>query len=191
MYMATRTRSDARKPRTFRWTRAWLARLPNDGNRYEVLDGALLVTPQAGIRHQEIAARLFVALRVYCDANDIGVALAPGAVVVNRSELQPDLQVIPVHGHFADDARWEDQPLPILVVEVLSPGSHRHDLHGKRDAYLSLGIPEYWIVDIERKQVLVLRPGDDEPRIVTDTLSWAPSTAVPPLTIQIQRLLGT
>jgi Uma2 family endonuclease len=189
MYMATKDPRSPRTPRKIRWTRAHLASLPDDGNRYEVLDGQLLVTPQARFRHQRIALRLSTAVERYCEAHGVGVVVGPGAVVFDNNELQPDLQVIPGPGPAALDPEWTDLPLPILVVEVLSSGSRRHDLVTKREAYLRIGIPEYWVVDVVKRHVLVCRPGSDASVVVTDTLRWKPVPHAPALAIDVRALL--
>jgi Uma2 family endonuclease len=171
------------------WTRAELARLPDDGNRYEVLNGELLVTPQANPRHQVIAFALGAILRDHCALHGLGVVVGPGAVVFDDNELQPDVQVIPVRGPIPANAIWEDLPHPLLVVEILSAGSHRHDLVKKRDAYLRVGIPEYWVVDHEARRVLVFRRSDTEPLVFTETLVWQPDTTAA-LTIDLRELLA-
>lgn len=188
MRMATRS---PRTPRQWRWTRAHLARLPDDGNRYEVLDGALLVTPQARFRHQRVAARLSAALEAYCAAHRLGVVVGPGAVVWAKNELQPDVEVIPVVGPVADDADWPDLPMPSLVVEILSPGSEGHDLHRKREAYLRLGIPVYWALDIDGRRLLEFRSVRDEPLIHAGSVAWQPSDTTEPLVVDLPGLLGT
>lgn len=190
MSMATRNPRTPRKPRPWRWTRKHLERLPNDGQRYEVLDGALLVTPQARIAHQAIAAALITALDQYCRSHGVGIAVGPGAVIWKDNELQPDIEVLPITHQAALAGTWETVPLPILVVEVLSPGSTRHDLHKKRAAYLSLGIPEYWVMDGETRRVLLFRPGQDEPKVETSTITWTPRKSLAPLSIDISELLG-
>ena len=179
-----------RKPRPFRWTRAHLTRLPDDGNRYEVLNGELLVTPQAGPRHQWLGVELGATLMAYCNSHALGIVVGPGAVVFEKNELQPDVQVIPIARPIPVGTVWESLPLPILVVEILSPGSVRHDLHKKRSAYLGLGIPAYWAVDHEAKRVFVYEPGVDEPQLVTDTLHWQPRAGIPPLVIDLGALLA-
>jgi Uma2 family endonuclease len=178
MHMATKTRP---------WTRADLARLPDDGNRYEVLDGELLVTPQANPPHQWIAAELMSALRDYCTRLRLGVVVGPGAVVFGRNELQPDVEVIPCA---ADDlaSTWDDVPTPILVVEILSEGSRRHDRVTKRDAYRDRGIPVYWIVDPAERTVCVVRP-DRADEVVRDVLKWQPAGASKPLEIELGAIL--
>ena len=77
------------------WTRADLARLPDDGNRYEVLDGQLLVTPQATYAHQRVAIELAMRLEIYARQHAVAHVVGPGAVPFRKNELQPDVQVIP------------------------------------------------------------------------------------------------
>ncbi|MEX2181689.1 MAG: Uma2 family endonuclease [Gemmatimonadaceae bacterium] len=175
--MATKTRP---------WTRAELVRLPDDGNRYEVLHGDLLVTPLPSIPHQAVALMLGGLISAYCRRHGVGFASAPGAVPNGDNELQPDIAVFLGVG-MRDAAKWEDLPLPTLVVEVLSPATQRRDLVSKRTAYLRWGIPEYWIVDTEKRQVTAIRPGGDDER-VTDTLRWQPRPDVPALEIKLDEL---
>lgn len=82
-------------PRPRPWTSADLARFPNDGNRYEVLNGELLVTPQANLSHQHFAMVLAMRLAPYCKRHSPGLVVAPSAVPKGKSELQPDVQVVP------------------------------------------------------------------------------------------------
>ncbi len=123
-----------------RWSRDELERFPEDGNRYEVLDGELLVTPQPGFDHQFVAARLVHALYAYCAAHKIGVVVGPGAVIWGKNELQPDVEVIPVSPP-PRKRTWATLPFPILAVEILSPSgvSRARDLGVKREAYLQRG----------------------------------------------------
>jgi len=166
-----------RPTRTRPWTRSDLQRIPDDGNRYEVLDGQLLVTPQAAFSHQEIATRLLVALRGYCAGHGLGVVVGPGAVPHGKSELQPDVQVIP--GSPRLSARWTQLPRPLLVVEVLSSSTRQRDLETKREAYLRWGIPEYWALDLEQRCAYVWRGEGSEPVRVSDALMWQPRADLP------------
>ena len=179
MEMATRTRP---------WTRADLPRLPDDGNRYEVLNGKLLVTPQASVPHQDIALRLALMLVPYCERHTIGRVFGPGAVPFGKNEVQPDVEVVP---HFASPLpeKWEDLPLPILVIEILSGSTRRRDRGDKRDAYVGLGIAEYWIVDRHAREVTVARPGCED-RVVKDTLLWQPREGVPALELSLLELFS-
>lgn len=193
MSMASRRTAQPRAPREsrpFRWTRAHLSRLPNDGNRYEVLNGALLVTPQARPEHQVVAMRLAVMLSIYCDAHRLGWVVGPGAIVWRDNELQPDVLVTlgpvpPLRGRKS----WRGMPQPGLVIEVLSPGSERYDLGKKREAYLARGVPEYWVVDIEEAHIDVFRPDSEGAERTSDSLEWSPAGAAKSLKIDLGRLL--
>jgi Uma2 family endonuclease len=166
------------------WTRADLVRLPDDGNRYEVLDGALLVTPLPAGLHQRCALVLGTALTTYCQRHSLGVVLGPSAVVWAENELQPDIAVLPCSADFVDHHEWTEYPRPLLVVEIASPSTHRRDATVKRRAYVALGIPTYWIVEPQRGQVTVVRPNTDD-LIVTDTLEWRPDLSIPPLHVRV------
>jgi Uma2 family endonuclease len=176
------------KPATLHWTRADLARLPDDGNRYEVLDGRLLVTPQAAFGHQHVAFALARKLADYCERHGVGFVVGPGAIIFGRNELQPDVQVCPGALPAASTA-WIRLPRPILVAEVLSESTRRRDLEDKRDAYLRRRkIPDYWIVDLDARLVLTWKPGSAEPGIVSDVLRWQPRAEFPPLEIRTDSL---
>jgi Uma2 family endonuclease len=179
MHMATKTH---------RWTSADLARMPDDGNRYEVLDGELFVTPQAEYQHQWIAAKLIGRLLEYCERHSVAEVVGPGAVKWAKNELQPDIEVILGHHHGAGKPKWTRLPRPILVVEVLSDSSHQRDLWKKRDAYARRGIPTYWIVDPDERSVTVWTFPSAKPEVVTDVLRWQPKSDLPPLEIPLAPL---
>lgn len=126
-------------------TAADLEGLPDDGHRYELLDGVLLVSPAPGRRHQQMAMRLASLLDNLCPP-DLGVLAAPFAVHPDPGggvELQPDVLV-------ARDADFTDQDLPaapLLAVEVLSPSTRMFDLTVKRAAYERMGTPSFWVLD--------------------------------------------
>ena len=179
MHMATRTR---------RWTRADLADLPDDGNRYEVLDGKLLVTPQASMPHQAIATRLISALSPYVARHALGTVMGPGAVVFEENELQPDVLVVPVDFDRLPE-KWTSAPHPIFVAEVLSMSTRRRDLHVKAPAYQGLSIPDYWVIDRFERRAFVWTLGASEPAMVTADLSWQPRREFAPLLIPLADLL--
>jgi Uma2 family endonuclease len=177
---------------TARWTRADLARFPDDGNRYEVLGGELLVTPQAAPDHQGDAVELAYALGSYCRRHGIGAIASPGAVVFGKNELQPDLLVIPGIAR-ATGKKWEELPLPVLVVEILSStwnSSRSRDLNVKRHAYLRLGIETYWVIDPPNRCVHVWTHGARREVVVTDVLRWQPKPEIAPFEITIDELIG-
>lgn len=180
-----------RAPRLHRvrpWTRADLARLPDDGNRYEVLDGALLVTPQAAFSHQEVATRVLMALRAYCAHHGVGIVVGPGAIPHGASELQPDVQV--VAGAPALRSQWSELSTPLLVVEVLSDSTRRRDLGIKRDAYIAWGIPEYWVVDLDERSVRVWRVGEPAVAVITEMLRWQPLAVLPAFELELRALFA-
>lgn len=177
-----------RPPRVRPWTRTDLARLPDDGNRYEVLDGELFVTPQAAFPHQMVAARVTHAIAMYCERHAIGAVVGPGAVPHGRSELQPDVQVIP--GTPRLDAEWTQLPIPLLVVEILSDSTRRRDLGVKREAYLRWGIPEYWVVDLDQQSVTVWRSTEPDAVEITDVIRWQPVAGVQALVLELRALFA-
>ena len=175
-----------------RWSRDELERFPEDGNRYEVLDGELLVTPQAGFDHQFVAARLVHALYAYCAAHKIGVVVGPGAVIWGKNELQPDVEVIPVAPPPPRNRTWQTLPFPILAVEILSPSgvSRARDLGVKRDAYLGRGIATYWVLEPDERCVHIWLAATREESVVSNVLRWNPKPAVAPFEITIDQLFG-
>ena len=167
-----------------RWTRADLVRLPDDGNRYEVLDGKLFVTPLPSPRHQIIADRLMDALKPYLRDHRLGTAFGPGAVTFGDNELQPDVVVFDVMPERAPDS-WDQLSHPRLVVEVLSATTRRRDLHDKRAAYQQLGIPEYWALDRFERCALCWTPSRMEPLVERTALRWQPLPDLDPLVIDL------
>lgn len=130
-------------PRARALTQADLAATPDDGHRYELIDGSLVVTPAPSLRHQLVLAGLNAVLR---DAvpPDLRVLFAPADVVLAEdSVLQPDLFVARRSDLGGRDLRVP----PLLAVEVLSPSTRAIDLHLKRARYETAGSPGYWVVD--------------------------------------------
>lgn len=164
-----------------RWTLEELHALPEDGNKYELVHGELLVTPAPSDRHSDIVARLTHVLVPYVDAQRLGYVYHPRAVlrVGRHTEVEPDIMVRAPRSD--PDGAWETAPRPILVVEVVSPSTRRRDFGTKRELYEEQAIPDYWIVDGDARAITVVRPGHD-PVSVADTLTWAPAAAREPLT---------
>ena len=134
------------------FTRADLDDLPEDGHRYEIIDGTLLVTPAPRWTHQDAVGNLHVLLRAACPS-DLRVILAPFDIVLAEDTVvQPDLAVAP-RVTITDG----DLPVPpMLAVEVLSPSTRRFDLPLERDRFPSAGIASYWLVDPLARTVTVL-----------------------------------
>jgi Uma2 family endonuclease len=170
------------------WTLEMLHRLPDDGNKYELVRGELLVTPPPTGEHEDMVAALAELLVPYARAQHLGRVYQPRAVVRARgSEVEPDLFIRAQVPRLGND--WQKAPVPILVVEVLSPSTRRRDFGQKREFYSDIGIPEYWVVDPEKRTVHVIAPGD-EPRIVSDVLRWHPTGASEPLDVDLRALFG-
>ncbi len=170
------------------WTAEMARALPSDGNRYEVLDGELFVTPPPAFLHQRAISKLLAALSVYLEACPVGIALtAPGEVEYSTTRwVEPDVFVLPlIDGR--EPTSWADAGRPILVVEVLSPTTAHADRVRKRAIYQSERVPEYWIVDADARLIERWRPDSISPEIVTDTLSWQPDSASAPLLLDVQR----
>jgi Uma2 family endonuclease len=123
------------------FTVAELDRMPDDGHRYELLDGVLVVSPRPGNPHQEVAAELLGLLRSACPP---GLrALPEPAVQVSRTtEFAPDLVVIRQEQVTAVKCT---EP-PLLVVEIRSPSTALIDPDLKKAAYERFGVPSYWVV---------------------------------------------
>ncbi len=129
-----------------RYTVDDLDRFPDDGNRYELLDGMLLVTPQARLAHNLVSGRLVVALSRALGA--IATIVAPGVLIhTNSTQLEPDLLVYP--SRFPANGHWTDITEHWLAVEILSRSSRIYDREFKHGAYLRLGVHAVWIVDID------------------------------------------
>lgn len=130
-------------PRSGPITRADLDAVPDDGHRYELIDGVLVVTPAPTWRHQQVVGELFALLRRAIPA-DCRVFVAPMDVVLaDDTVMQPDLLVAR-----RSDLGERDLPTaPLLAVEVLSPSTHRMDVTLKRARYEAAGCSAYWTMD--------------------------------------------
>ena len=129
-----------------------LATMPDDGHRYELIDGTLLVTPAPNEAHQTCVVSLLVLLHG-ARRPDHKVLVAPFDVRLSHlTVLEPDVLV--ARRTDVTSARHEGPPL--LVVEVLSPSTRRIDLGTKRLAYEAAEVPAYWLVDPEVPSLTVL-----------------------------------
>jgi Uma2 family endonuclease len=123
------------------FTVAELDRMPDDGRRYELVGGALVVGPRPTLRHQEVADELLMLLRQRCPA-DLRAISEPAVQLSAKTEFDPDIVVIK---RSELTAAKVTQP-PLLVVEVRSPGTALIDLNVKKAAYERFGVQSYWIV---------------------------------------------
>lgn len=122
-----------------------LERMPDDGHRYELLDGVLVVTPAPDIWHQEVVLALALQLRTTCPP-ELHVVIAPFEWRRGRgTALQPDL-LVARRGDLLEHGRYL-AAAPVLAVEVLSPSTRRIDRLTKLSAYEEAGVGSYWLVD--------------------------------------------
>jgi Uma2 family endonuclease len=117
--------------------------MPDDGNRYELIDGMLHVSPCPVPRHQVVVGEVYYLLRTACPRGLLAL-FAPMDVQPDReTSLQPDILVAR-----ASDFGPRNLPAaPLLAVEVLSSSTRLYDLNTKRFAYEKMGVPSYWIID--------------------------------------------
>lgn len=168
-----------------RYTVDDLKKFPEDGNRYELLDGMLLVTPQAAFPHQIVATRLAMQLGMAVGIPGHAHVVGPGAVQRPPfTELQPDVLV--VSAQYAPMTDWAKIKDFWLAIEVLSPSSRMYDREFKRDAYLALGVKEVWIVDW-RERVVEVTKTRGHFRRARGELRWRPP-GMGPVTISLEEI---
>ena len=147
-----------------------LEHFPDDGNRYELLDGVLLVTPQAALVHQIVANRIQGELFLALQKPGLAHVVGPGAVVrMPNTQLQPDILVVPAR--FSPMTDWHKITEHWLAVEILSRSSRIYDREFKRDAYFALGVQQVWLVDWRDTSVEVCT-SKGESRVVRNKITW-------------------
>ena len=146
---------------SFRWTTRDLELLPDDGDRYEIIDGELFVTRAPHWAHQKAAGRIYTALDAWSQLTELGETVpAPGVIFSDADNVIPDVvwvgreRLAPLldnAGHLT--------AAPELIVEVLSPGAEnkRRDRDLKLRLYSAPGVQEYWIIDWQAQQLEVYR----------------------------------
>jgi Uma2 family endonuclease len=168
------------------WTRAEVLALPDDGHRYELVDGELLVTPSPVGPHQRAVVELFRLVDPYVRTHRLGyTCLSPADLDLQSGQLvQPDLFVGALVGG-REPVHWSDYRIPILVAEVLSPSTARYDAFTKRRLYQRAGVATYWVVNSDARLVDVWTPPDERPTTCADRLVWQPEPSLPPLSIHL------
>jgi Uma2 family endonuclease len=128
--------------------------LPDDGKRYEILDGDLAVTPSPLVRHQRVLGNLYEAINAYVRHHDTGLLLlAPVDVILEESTVVvPDLVFVRKERLTIVTERAVEGS-PDLLVEILSKGSIRRDRGVKMKLYARFEVPHYWIVDAQARTI--------------------------------------
>jgi Uma2 family endonuclease len=142
-------------PSAGEWTIADLERLPDTGNRYEIVDGSLLVSPPPGVGHAIVTESMARLLRASAPA-DLSVFVSGPGLLIKRSLYVPDVVVVETAAAAAEPAALPPAAVR-LVVEVLSPSNRTTDLVTKPIEYAAGRVPHYWIVDPAIPTLTVLR----------------------------------
>ncbi len=170
------------------WTVDMVDALEDDGQRYELIDGELFVTPSPIDIHQMVVGELHALLREYLKGRAIGKQMVSPSDVRRadrtRNRVQPDVFVV----RLTDGGR---PPYPydlsdlLLAVEVSSPGSRKLDYHIKRELYLRSGVANYWVIDPDARNVSCWAGASDPGQIFSETVQWRPNGAPTPFVLNL------
>lgn len=173
------------------WTVEMLDALPDDGQRYEIIDGELYVTPAPSDVHQLVAAAFHRRIHDYLRPSDVARALISPADVRKedrkRNRVQPDVFAVrlvdgkrPTYPYALSDL--------ILAIEVESPSNPMLDYQVKRKLYLSEGVPEYWIANADARIVSRWRALHDPGEVFSTRIEWHPAGMTAPLVVDLPTL---
>jgi Uma2 family endonuclease len=146
------------------WTYEDYLRLPDDGNRYEVIRGFLHVTPPPIYDHQYVVWQLDQTLGRFVHENKLGVVLISAFDIRLPAGISDPVEPDLIFFRSGNQPRAGDklfEGVPDLVIEVLSPSTRRRDQTTKLDAYRDAGVPEYWLVDPKDRTVLIYTLGEN------------------------------
>jgi Uma2 family endonuclease len=177
------------------WTTDLLDALPESSERFEIIDGELFVTPSPGFAHQGVVLRLASRLLEYTTRiGGFETVISPSDVWRGDQQLnrvQPDIYVV---------RRGPDGALPpypfhlrelVLAIEVASPGRPFLDYQVKRDLYREEGVAEYWVLNLEERNLSRWHGRDDPGDVVRDQIDWRPSDAAEPFTLDLPAFFDT
>jgi Uma2 family endonuclease len=155
-----------------RWTPEMVRALPDDGHRYELISGELVVTPAPRALHQVAVSTLEALLRQPAEDRGAHLLHSPADIALGEDEiLQPDLFACrTASGRPPVD--WGDISALLLVIEVVSPSSARDDRTVKRIRYQRARVPDYWVADVSARAVERWRPDSNAPEVLTDRIEW-------------------
>lgn len=156
------------------WTAERVRARPDDGNRYELIDGDLVVTPAPRYVHQVAILELIRLLDPWLRTSGAArLLMSPADIALGEDALlQPDLFV---YATSSDKPLrdWSDIASLLLVVDVLSPSTARRDRQLKRRRYQRAGVPEYWVVDLDARLIERWRPAEQRSQVLDDRLAWS------------------
>ena len=175
------------------WTYTQYAELPDDGRRYEVIDGVLYMAPAPGAAHQSAAVLFVTHLTTHVQLAGLGriyvapldVELAPDVVV------QPDVLVV-LNANLEVITPSRIVGAPDLVIEIASPSTAAYDRRAKQDAYAHGGVPEYWVADPATRTVEVMTLEQGAYRVVGVYQNQAllPSRVLPGLPVRVAQFFS-
>jgi Uma2 family endonuclease len=131
--------------------------LPNDGKRYQVVEGEIYMVPAPAPYHQDIVGNLFVLLRTFVEERWLGrVYFAPCDVILSEEDIVPPdiLFILKEREHII--TKRNIRGAPDLVIEIVSPFTAKFDKTAKMKLYEKFGVKEYWLVDPDAKKIEVL-----------------------------------
>lgn len=177
-------------PRQGSWTYQDYLKLPEDGRRYEILNGVLLLMPAPKDSHQNAVLEIATHLRTYVKLAGLGkVRTAPLDVKLGpRNVFQPDVLVV-LNEHLERLTEDGVMGAPDLTVEVLSPSTALEDRVDKHREYALAGVAEYWIVNPERRstEVFVLEGKEFLSLGIFSGKDILPSRVVPQFPISVEQ----
>ncbi|MGQ0647964.1 MAG: Uma2 family endonuclease [Gemmatimonadaceae bacterium] len=172
------------------YTREEVLAFPDDGNRYELVHGELLVSPAPRWIHQTVVVNLIAILREYVRRYQLGQVLTSPADIsfggLDDVLVQPDVFVVGPES--VAEQEWVAIRRLELVVEVLSPSTSRYDRFTKRRLYQEMQVPLYWIIDPDVRRAEVWTPEATAPVYELERLSWQPMGAPAPLVVELREL---
>jgi Uma2 family endonuclease len=130
--------------------------MPDDGNRYEIIDGELFVSRSPSLEHQRVSGKIFLTLGFFLRDNPIGEIIStPGVIFSDHSAVIPDLVYISHERQQEIAAGRHITGAPDLVIEIVSPGgeNEHRDRFAKRQLYAKYGVKEYWLVVLETRAI--------------------------------------
>jgi Uma2 family endonuclease len=168
-----------------------LQKMPDDGRRYELIGGEIVVSPSPSRAHQQLVLRLVIQLQAFVEAHRLGeVILAPFDVRFSPHDVvEPDVlfvsrERLAILGNtYVDGA-------PDLVIEILSPSTRGRDEGEKLSLYAASGVREYWLVDPANKSFRALAIDADRYRLIPPAGSVVGSRVLPGLEIDAEALFA-
>ncbi len=174
------------------WTAGEWEQLPDDGNRYEIIDGVLYVTTAPSPLHQWCSDSLVYLLRTYLDEQKPpkGMLFSATGVILPTGPVIPDIVYLHVRNlRILTEKRITG--VPDLLIEIASPGTAAYDRREKQDAYALSGVPEYWWVNPASRTVEVLTldaPGKYRPLRLVEGQASIPSLQLPGLQFPVESI---